>query len=203
MLLKKMRNLASALSDVAGVMGFILAVSLGWLTWQDHRESIQPALRLTAFGSHSQLPFVRETPIPTNIVAPIRFTIHHDSGPDVLIQTVCLRLSANADTNSYHTGRGFGPEGVFDMTSNTNIYLFCWELSSNGSLDRDHPHMLPFSKGSSRQYFLPSEGLLLAYGRQRTNIPHFATLEVWSQDRIISSFDVSREVLTLQMESRK
>ena len=196
----KLSEIISIGSDVAGVLGLVLAVCLGIMAWHERRDAIAPVIRLGALQGNVDAPFVEGPWANTNISPSVTFTLYHDRGPDVPVQVVCLKLAVRKDTSpGWKTMGGFGEDGMFEVSDNA-IQLYCWPIREDGTMVRVEERSLPFSRGGTRYYSLPAAGLLAMSRLQQTNETQFATLQVWSQGRSIGEYDVSEFVRRVQSD---
>ena len=184
---KTLGDTVSVLSDVAGVLGFILALALGWIAWREHQTGLSPTIRLGPLQGHT--PLAGGPSLATNLGDCVVFTLHHDQGPDIPIQVVFLRLAAKEDTSEGSRSMG---DGFTSDVSSDAIRLLCWPIAGDGSVVRPEARLLPFQRGGTRYYALPSRDFMEYRRRYRTDARHWALLQVWSQDQVLAEYDISR-----------
>jgi hypothetical protein len=191
MLSKNVRNGVAVFSDVAGVLGFLLALLLGVITWNGYRISLIPDLRLGALDESTVAPFVDIPQAELGGQPAITFTIHHDRGRQIQVDAVCLKFRlAPQSSAGWHTVGGFGVGGTFEVRDNAE-YRYCQRVAADGSLMASEAAALPFSQGDTRFYAISTAALVHGGMAHQTDSTHFASLEVWSQGRVVASFDVS------------
>ena len=187
-------------ADIAGVLGFILALYLGYITYQDRYDRIMPTLNLAGLNQNEKVPFSEILQFQLDSMPGIVFTLNHEKGKTIIIQSVVLKIKLEpiekfrGATGSWSTLESFGPAG-FEEYDNDNVIRYCWLIDKNGSILPPEVRNLPFSEGSTRYYAVPLLGPWTERKRFFQN-SSAATLEIWSQDKKIDEFNVSQLLLS-------
>ncbi|MFH1120627.1 MAG: hypothetical protein V1775_12460 [Bacteroidota bacterium] len=183
-------------ADIAGVLGFILALYLGYITYQDRYDKIMPTLSLAGLNQIEKVPFSEIPKFQLDSMPGIVFTLNHEKGKTIIIQSVALKIKlepiekSHGASGSWSTSESFGPAG-YEEYDNDNVIRYGWLIDKNGSILPPEVRSLPFSEGSTRYYAVPLYGPWSERKRFFQN-SNFATLEIWSQDKKIEEFDVSQ-----------
>lgn len=196
---KSLKEWASLFSDIVGVLGFLLALVLAYLTLVEHQDKITPTLRLSGQVQDERTPFAETPEARVDHLPWLVFTLHHERGRSLPIQSVAVKISlrpierVKTDSGHWRTTQSFGPEGIAEYSEDAVRY-YCWLLDKDGVIVPPEGRTLPFSEGSTRYYGLPLEGPSEHRARFRGQT-HFTTLEVWAQDDLVSQFDISQQMI--------
>lgn len=187
-----LKSKAEVMSHVAGVLGFVLALALAVPQVVEFTEARRLKLRLV---TEPEVPFASVRGIPRASDSVI-VALYHDGGHELRIDTVVLRIPRQrqslANDGSSIVGGGFSDGGMWEIGEDATFY-YLWQVDGAGDVMPSEVRALPFGRGDTRYYSAPVAGPIVDW-RSRPN-GAAATIDVWSQGRVLRSFDVS-EYLT-------
>ena len=186
---ENLRAKAELMSHAAGVLGFFLAAALAVPQLLEFSSTRRLQLRLAA---DPDIPFAA-TRGAHSAPSDATFALYHDGGRELRIDAVVLRIPRKRPLQ--HNSRqsvvsgGFGDGGMYEIKRDATFY-YLWQVNGLGEPAPPEVRSLPFTSGDTRYYSAPIAGPLGEL-RSTSHDSVAVTVDVWSQGRVLRSFDVT------------